>query len=215
MPPWALLGPVEGEQVWIRGREAELIPPLAGQVVEAKGEARCLPQWQEAPVLCGNACVLAKALRGAEGPVFPSGQAVLEGLTAGEIGVLSQKLEVLCARCDPGVDSRTVDVEAYKAALKADSGGRLRWKVLRAFRALPSEERVQRMRQRDYLYCALNLLLDQEEGLDALCPSCRQQAEVRRCPCCGTPLEDTSGGENPSFDFDQFLKLKKGAAGDE
>ena len=38
------------------------------------------------------------------------------------------------------------------------------------------------MKRRDYLWCALNLLLDHEEELGRLCPSCRAQAEEGRCP---------------------------------
>ena len=32
------------------------------------------------------------------------------------------------------------------------------------------------MKARDYLWCALNLMLDREELLEQLCPACRQKA---------------------------------------
>ena len=34
------------------------------------------------------------------------------------------------------------------------------------------------MKARDYLWCALNLMLDREEVLEQLCPSCRQKAAL-------------------------------------
>ena len=45
--------------------------------------------------------------------------------------------------------------------------------MLKTFGALPTEARVREMKRRDYLWCALNLLLDHEEELGRLCPSCR------------------------------------------
>ena len=39
---------------------------------------------------------------------------------------------------------------------------RIRWKVLRAFSVLPTEERAKKMTEGDYLYCAAQLLLDRE-----------------------------------------------------
>ena len=44
-----------------------------------------------------------------------------------------------------------------KAAL-----GRIRWRVLRALRRLPSEGAVKRMTDAQYLYCYIQLLLDGE-----------------------------------------------------
>jgi len=57
--------------------------------------------------------------------------------------------------------------------------------VLQSFGALPTEERARAMTGQDYLWCAVHLLLDEEEVLDALCPACRAQAEAARCPVCG------------------------------
>ena len=51
------------------------------------------------------------------------------------------------------------------------------------------------MTRRDYLWCALNLLLDEEERLDRLCPGCRAEAESGRCPVCGTQLQKRA--DNP------------------
>ena len=56
------------------------------------------------------------------------------------------------------------------------------------------------MKARDYLWCALNLMLDREEVLEQLCPSCRQKAEESCCPVCGQQAGATVGGQNASFD---------------
>jgi predicted amidophosphoribosyltransferase len=67
------------------------------------------------------------------------------------------------------------------------------------------------MHQRDYLYCLLNLILDEEEQLNQLCPSCRQRAAEPRCACCGGPLEEAAA-ENPSFDQAKFDRLREEGA---
>jgi len=66
------------------------------------------------------------------------------------------------------------------------------------------------MTGRDYLWCALNLLLDQEEALDVLCPACRAEAERARCPVCGTETVGESVGENASFDRERYERLSRG-----
>lgn len=48
---------------------------------------------------------------------------------------------------------------------------RLRWHVLKCFGALPTEERAKAMREEDYLWCAVNLLLDEEEVAPSAVPS--------------------------------------------
>ncbi len=64
------------------------------------------------------------------------------------------------------------------------------------------------MTDRDYLWCALNLLLDDEQALNALCPSCREQAHSSSCPVCGTLVSDR--GENAGFDTAKFERLRRG-----
>ena len=81
--------------------------------------------------------------------------------------------------------------------------------MLRTFHALPTEARVREMTDGDYLYCALQMLLDQEEALSRLCPQCRQEAEEGRCPSCGVKFSNV--GENAAFDQQRFEQLKKGA----
>lgn len=62
------------------------------------------------------------------------------------------------------------------------------------------------MTHRDYLWCAVNLLLDGEELLDRLCPACRVEAEEKRCPVCGARAADC--GENREFDLERFQQLR-------
>ena len=66
------------------------------------------------------------------------------------------------------------------------------------------------MTDRDYLFCALHLILDEEEELDALCPACRVRAEEERCPVCGELLGGMGAGINPAFDPERFQRMKRG-----
>lgn len=66
------------------------------------------------------------------------------------------------------------------------------------------------MGRRDYLWCALNLLLDEEEAAARLCPSCRAEAERPRCPVCGKETGELLAEENPAFDMERFLQLREG-----
>lgn len=88
---------------------------------------------------------------------------------------------------------------------------RLRWHVLKCFGALPTEERAKAMREEDYLWCAVNLLLDEEEVARQLCPQCREAAERARCPVCGRETGEMVWEENPTFDWARFQALKEGA----
>lgn len=78
------------------------------------------------------------------------------------------------------------------------------------FRALPTEERTQNMKARDYLWCALNLMLDREEAMARLCPPCREEAEEERCPACGMPTGELTAAQNASFDQERYEQLKRG-----
>ena len=80
--------------------------------------------------------------------------------------------------------------------------------MLRLFGALPTEGRAKSMTDRDYLWCALNLALDQEEELERLCPECRRRALEEPCPACGAPRE--SWAVNSGFDWARYRALKGG-----
>lgn len=77
-------------------------------------------------------------------------------------------------------------LEQWLAELAADPRGRLRWRVLRAFGALPDEKRARRLSDRAIAECALHMILDR-----------------------GGPA--FSGGENPAFDLRRFEELKRHA----
>ncbi len=82
--------------------------------------------------------------------------------------------------------------------------------MLKVFGALPTEARAREMTHRDYLWCALNLLLDEEEKLDALCPACRTEALEERCPVCGGARCDGAVEENAAFDWERYQRMKRG-----
>ena len=69
------------------------------------------------------------------------------------------------------------------------------------------------MKARDFLWCALNLMLDDEEELEGLCPNCRERAMEERCSVCGVPLALAEGSVNGGFDEDRFRRLKRGEVG--
>ena len=69
------------------------------------------------------------------------------------------------------------------------------------------------MKARDFLWCALNLMLDDEEELAGLCPACRDKAKEERCAVCGVPMALAEGGINGGFDERRFWKLKRGEVG--
>lgn len=68
------------------------------------------------------------------------------------------------------------------------------------------------MKERDYLWCVLNMLLDEEEELDRLCPTCRAEAESGRCSVCGMPRADMNAAYNENFDLAWFEQMKGGGA---
>lgn len=66
------------------------------------------------------------------------------------------------------------------------------------------------MKGRDYLWCLLQMLLDDEEALSRLCPACREMAQAERCPRCGSLSGQWQEEENASFDMARFQALKEG-----
>lgn len=85
---------------------------------------------------------------------------------------------------------------------------RLYWKVMKAFSALPTEERVRKMLSRDFLWCGLQMMIDEEEELARLCPSCRGMAREARCTACGALHSQVDVNEN--FDLDLFYQRGRG-----
>ena len=193
------------------GFELRLLSAL--ETLQARREGAELTQDGRERALCSNACLLARALERTEDqlPVFDNGQAVLAGLTAAEIAALAARWAIFSRENDPGLELPEQELERVKQDLNEDPGERLRWRVLRQFGALPTEERARSMKGRDYLWCLANTLLDREEQLGRLCPSCRTRALEERCPSCGRPaVEWGEGTQNDSFDLERFEELRGG-----
>ena len=187
------------------------------EVLQARREAAELTGEDRERALCSNACLLARALERSEDrrPVFDSGRAVLAGLTVEEIAALAGRWSMFSRESGPGLDLSREELEGVKRDLSGDPGERLRWRVLRQFHALPSEGRARSMKERDYLWCLANTLLDREETLGRLCPSCRTGALEERCPVCGkAEAEWGEGADNAAFDPGRFEKLRGGGGAD-
>jgi hypothetical protein len=193
----------------------------------AEGELRLLSAWeilmlreesaqlaQDGPerALCSNACLIARVLERDDAPVYPDGQAVLQAMSPEEIGRLADRWGDFNRTCNPSPTEGEREIGACRRSLEQSSYARLQWRVLRAFGALPTEERVQAMTDRDYLWCALNLALDREEELDRLWPDCRRRAEAEACPVCGA--ETGHWEHNRGFDLARFEQRKGENAGD-
>ena len=204
-PDWLRLGGGPAALPLADGRSLGLL--TAREVLEARRESL---ELEGDTALCSNACLLARALTREGERVYPDGQAVLEALSPEEIESLAGAWAAFDRRENPGLTADAQRVEELKAALKGLSQERLKWKVLRAFGALPTEERVRAMTGRDYLWCALHLLLDEEEVLDRLCPACRDQAGRDCCPVCGGQTGEMAAGINGAFDWEKFRALREG-----
>ena len=81
------------------GRQLRLLSAL--EVLEARREGAELAGDQGERALCANACLLARALEHNGAPVFSSGRAVLEGLTARQVGELARLWDRLDRRENP------------------------------------------------------------------------------------------------------------------
>lgn len=184
------------------------------ETLQARREGLELASDGRERALCANACLLSRALERTEdhSPAFPDGRAVLAGLTAEEIAALAARWDAFRRESDPGLELSEEELERVKEELRGDAGGRLRWRVLRRFRALPTEGRSRAMKGRDYLWCLANGLLDREEELERLCPACRERALEERCPACGQARE--SWAVNPAFDSARFEQLRGGSGPD-
>ena len=192
------------------GMELRLLSAL--EALQARREGRELAGDGRERALCSNACLLARALERTEDrkPVFSSGREVLAGLTVAEIAALSARWAAFARESDPGLELSSPQLEELKGGLREDSGERLRWRVLRQFHALPSEDRARAMKGRDYLWCLANGILDREEALEGLCPACRSRALEEHCALCGQPAPQW-GAENAAFDLGRFMQLKEGS----
>lgn len=170
--PAALL-PLEG------GRALRLLTET--EEMQVRREAMELAVNEMDLPLCANACLVARALVCAGERVYADGRAVLDGLSAEEIEALAERWATFRREKGVGLGLGEKRLDALKASLAARPRQRLKWRVLKTFGALPTEQRVREMTEEDYLWCAVQLLLDEEEAEAALCPSCRAKLEQARC----------------------------------
>lgn len=68
------------------------------------------------------------------------------------------------------------------------------------------------MTDEQWVWLYANRILDEEEKLDSMCPSCKDEATDRsRCSRCGKDLPTGSRNDiynpNPNFDMERFKKL--------
>ncbi|MEA4953990.1 MAG: hypothetical protein VB096_00525 [Pseudoflavonifractor sp.] len=88
----------------------------AWEAMEAKAEAETLASEGRDEALCANACLLAHALLRRGQPAFADGKAVLEGLTAGQIGELARRWSAFDRASNPSVLDGEETVEQAKKA---------------------------------------------------------------------------------------------------
>ena len=111
---WAVL--LGGRRRTKAGNGMELRLLSALELLEAGREAEGLARREEEKALCANACLLARALERDGKPVFPDGEAVLKGLSAGEIGALAKMWSGLNRTENPSPEDGEERVEALKKA---------------------------------------------------------------------------------------------------
>ncbi len=96
------------------GRSLRLLTAL--EVLEARREAGALARDGTERALCGNACLLARALERRGRPVFSDGRAVLAAMTAGEIETLARRWDGFRQRENPSPEDGEGRIEALKKA---------------------------------------------------------------------------------------------------
>lgn len=180
----------------------------AWELMQAKQEAAAMGGDSETMGLRGNACILSRAVVRGGMQLFPSGRAVLEGWSAEQIAEEMAAYRELSHRVDPGCGWEE-RVKTLLEQLRQEPMERIRWRVMKTFGVLPSEKRAREMTEGDYLYCALQMMLDREAQLEKLCPACRSLVEEGCCVNCGGALTQEQG-VNPQFDRSRFEEMKHG-----
>lgn len=183
------------------GLELRVVP--AYEVLQSRREAMdaCAGDGQVLG-LWMNACLLARAIYRDGARAFSGGEALMRAASAEQIERWTEDYAALCREENPACSEE--NAKKAMQALEQEDYERLKWRVLKRFGVLPSEMRARRMTDREYLYCAAQLLLDEQEKLEAMCPACREKAKRRLCPVCGEPVPE----ENAGFDEGRFEELK-------
>ena len=192
-----------GRRRMANGLELRVVPAFA--VLQARREAMDACAEDAAALgLWMNACLLSRAVYRDGARAFLSGEAVLQAVSAETVEDWTKQYAALCREENPACSAENAQRAAQ--ALGEAEYERLKWRVLKSFGVLPGEARAKRMTDGDYLYCAAQMMLDAQEKLDALCPTCREKAQRARCPVCGEePAEQNAG-----FDEMRFEELRHG-----
>lgn len=157
------------EQIKIRGGEWRVKKIDAYQTLLCAAEAARLAQalrergvqQEDAALLADNACLAAAAIETPGGEhVFETGEELLKAWGMEDIALAIEAYARVKAASAAWYAPAVV--ERAQSALQSPEA-RAKWRVLRAFRTLPSEPAAQKMRDEDFLYCYANLLLDEEE----------------------------------------------------
>ena len=96
------------------GMDLRLLSAL--EVLEAHREGEELAQSEGERALCTNACLLARALEEEGKPLFPSGRAVLEHLSAREVAQLARLWDELDRAENPSPEDGEEEARALKKA---------------------------------------------------------------------------------------------------
>ena len=96
------------------GRELRLLSAL--EVLQARREADELAQNEGELALCANACLLARALEENGKPLFSSGRAVLEHLSAREVARLAEQWDELDRAENPSPEDGEEAAQSLKKA---------------------------------------------------------------------------------------------------
>ena len=96
------------------GTQLRLLSAL--EVLEARREGEELAQSEGERALCTNACLLARALEEEGKPLFPSGRAVLEHLSAREVAQLARLWDELDRAENPSPEDEEEEARALKKA---------------------------------------------------------------------------------------------------
>ena len=96
------------------GTQLRLLSAL--EVLEARREGEELARGEGERALCANACLLARALEENGRPVFQSGRAVLEHLSAREVAQLARRWDALDRAENPSPEEGEEEARALKKA---------------------------------------------------------------------------------------------------
>lgn len=159
------------EKITLFGRELEIRLISAYDAALALSSAREMEKRLEkkgiddSAALSHNACLTAMCLYDSLGRVFESGDEALLRLTADELSCIVSKYADMRHK-DLDIDSIDEDeIERLRENMESSPLSRIRWKVQKALCRLPSDASLQRMTDGQYLYCYLNLLIDEAQSL--------------------------------------------------